>query len=37
MYVPTDETATSGSFAVWAAYAHGDRWLKESDTASCSW
>ena len=37
MFVPTDETATSGSFAVWAAYAHGDRWLKESDTASCSW
>jgi hypothetical protein len=34
---PNDPTATSGSFMVWAAYAHGDRWLKESETTACGW
>ena len=35
--LPNDPTATSGSLSVWAAYAHGDRWLKTSDTTVCGW
>jgi len=34
---PNDPTATSGSLSVWAAYAHGDRWLKTSETTLCGW
>jgi len=34
---PSDPTATSRSLEAWAAYAHGDRWLRESDMATCSW
>jgi hypothetical protein len=37
IFVPNDPTATSGSFMVWAAYAHGDRWLKESESTACAW
>ncbi len=29
--------AGHGSLDAWAAYANGDRWLKESDVASCAW
>lgn len=36
-FVPNDPTATSGSLMVWAAYAHSDRWLKESETITCAW
>jgi len=32
-----DPTARSGGAEVWAWYAHGDRWLHRSETASCSW
>jgi hypothetical protein len=34
---PSDPTATSGSLSVSAAYAHGDRWLKTSETTACAW
>ena len=35
--LPADPTARSGGAEVWAWYAHGDRWLHRSETASCSW
>lgn len=31
-----DPTARAGGAEVWAWYAHGDRWLHRSETASCS-
>lgn len=37
IFIPNDPTTTSGSFMVWAAYAHGDRWLKTTETTACAW
>lgn len=34
---PADPTARHGDLAAWAAYAHGDRWLRQSETTTCSW
>jgi hypothetical protein len=33
----TDPTARHGGVEAWASYAHGDRWLHQSDVAACTW
>jgi hypothetical protein len=35
--LPADQTARHGSLTAWATYAHGDRWLLDSDSVDCSW
>ena len=34
---PADSTARHGGVEAWASYAHGDRWLHQSDVATCTW
>ena len=34
---PAEGDRAHGTVTVWAAYAHGDRWLKKSDAATCTW
>jgi hypothetical protein len=34
---PADSTARHGGVEAWASYAHGDRWLHQSDFATCTW
>jgi hypothetical protein len=34
---PADSTARHGGVEAWASYAHGDRWLHQSDFATCAW
>ena len=34
---PADSTARHGDIEAWASYAHGDRWLHQSDVATCAW
>lgn len=33
----SDSTARHGGVEAWASYAHGDRWLHQSDFATCTW
>lgn len=34
---PSEAGADHGAITVWAAYAHGDHWLKETGQSSCRW
>jgi len=34
---PADSTARHGGVEAWASYAHGDRWLRQSAFATCTW
>lgn len=34
---PSEAGADHGVITVWAAYAHGDQWLKETGSSSCRW